>query len=81
MKEEIKISEIGNCIKIVTQESDKPIEDNEALANAIEEFFNVKCTKQDIDEYEKLTRMPEEDYSLESRRHGFFINSGKGIYW
>jgi len=50
-------------------------ENNKEMANYISEQFNVNCTEQDVDNYEKLYMYQDgEDYEKESRAMLYGIN-------
>lgn len=77
VKSEIKISDIGDMIKMV-RISYPEISSSNELALKISENFNVICTERDILEYEAMLKAPpiiiSEDYELENRKQEYGIN-------
>jgi len=72
----LEMNELGMMISVI--QLDYQPENNEKMANLIEEHFNVKCTIEDINHYEFLHKeheiMIKEDFELTSKRHAFFHN-------
>lgn len=60
----IEVAEIGFYLRLVRQEYG--IKSNKQYAKLITEDFNIKCTEQDIENYERL-HVEMEDYEKLSR--------------
>ncbi len=67
--------EIGSMLRQITMDRGIPGHEYDKLATAIEQEFNVACTAQDVQSYERLHILGE-DYELETRRAGYDMQSG-----
>ena len=65
-RERVKLEDMGIYLTLIQQE--RPLDTDEQLANLISEQFNVDCRTEDIENYERLYRIKEqEDYEKLSR--------------
>jgi len=71
-KSEVKLSEIGNMLKLISMEYPQHSNDAKMLAILIEEEFDVICTEADVKGYHEL-HIIHEDFELESKKQEFGI--------
>lgn len=66
-KSEVKLSEIGNMLKLISMEYPQHSNDAKMLAILIQEEFDVICTEADVKGYHEL-HIVQEDFELESKK-------------
>lgn len=72
----VRIEELGMFLRTI--KLDYKAKSNEEYAKLVTEFFDVLCTKEDVDNYEQLCIL-QEDFELESRKQSYFNKIGLPI--
>lgn len=75
-RKKVEQHEIGAMLRQINMDYGIPGHDYDKLASTIEMEFNVSCTSQDVQNYERLHVLGE-DYELENRREEYYGVQGR----